>query len=249
MVIPEDLPEDNIPSPIIEKNQTKTVLNTSEPLERRAQTVMVRDKVDYNFDENEMVRLQVTLRGLKEEREKLLSTIQQQKNEIEELAQNNLGLKAEVDDQKIEIALLKKRYHEKTEDANYHIRVSDEKKQLYEEKMRKMQHEFDQLNQKVRLDLTRVKQREKELESQLELIKMDADAQIKGRDQKIMELKRKIDSLEFNMENMAIREQQSKETHHQLEQKLHKLMGTLKGSMKILEEDSASSDDYKGKEG
>lgn len=240
LAIPEDLPEDDIPAPVPEKTPTRTVINTASEVESRPQSFMVRDKVDYHFDENEMVRLQVTLRGLKEEREKLLSTVAQQKKVIEELESNNIGLKAETDDQKIEIALLKKRFHEKSEDADYNIRLSEEKRLLYEERMRKMQAEFDQLNQKVRLDLTRVKQREKELESQLELVKMDADAQIKGRDQKIMELKRKIDSLEFNMENMAIREQQSKELHGHLEAKVQKLMGTLKGSMKILEEDSTN---------
>lgn len=239
IAIPNDLPEDDIPVPVAEKVQTKTFLNTSQddPAQKQSVTHILRDKIDYNFDENEMVRLQVTLRGLKEEREKLLSTIEQQVHKIDLLEQNNLGLKAEVDDQQIEISLLKKRFGERNEEASYQVRLSEEKRGLYEEKMKKMQHEFDLLNQKVRLDLTRVKQREKELESQLELVKMDADAQIKGRDQKIMELKRKIDSLEFNMENIAIREQQMKEERVFVEAKVQKLMSTLKGSMKILEDD------------
>ncbi len=240
--IPVDLPEDDIPAPQAEKSVTGTVFNSDEinekPIEKAPiQTTIVRDKIDYNFDENEMVRLQITIRSMKEEREVLLGDLNKLKSTKTELEQNNLGLKAEVDDLKIELALLKKRHGEQLEEASYQLRLSEDRKIMYEERVRKMQADFDQLNQKVRIDLNKVKHREKELESQLELIKMDSDAQIKVRDQKIMELKRKIDSLEFNMENMAIKEQKSKDDQRRVEERVQKVMKTLKGSMKILEDD------------
>ena len=240
--IPNDLPEDDIPTPEADKSVTKTVLNCDElsqaPVqERPAQATIIRNKIDYTFDENEMVRLQLTIRSMKEEREMFIADVDVLKSTKAELEQNNLGLKAEADDLKIELALLKKRHGEQIEEASYQLRLSEDRKILNEERVRKMQIDFDQLNQKVRIDLNKVTHKEKELESQLELIKMDSDAQIKGRDQKIMELKRKIDSLEFNMENMAIKEQKSKDDHEKVEIRVQKVMKTLKGTMKLLEDD------------
>ena len=40
---------------------------------------------------------------------------------------------------------------------------------------------------------------------------VDSENQIQSREKKILELKRKIDALEFNMENAAIKEEKSRE--------------------------------------
>jgi len=87
------------------------------------------------------------------------------------------------------------------------------------------------------VDFNHIKQREKELESQLELAKMDSESQVKSRDKKILELKRKIDQLEFNMENIVIREQKSRDDKMKLEDRLDRIMKTLRGSIEVIEED------------
>ena len=89
----------------------------------------------------------------------------------------------------------------------------------------------------MRIDFGQIKQRDRELEGQLELAKMDSVKQIKSRDEKILELKRKIDSLEFNMENISIQEQKTKDDNAKLEERLKKIMKTLRGTVKLLEDD------------
>ena len=64
------------------------------------------------------------------------------------------------------------------------------------------ENEYENLNRKVRVDITKVKSRENELEGKLEMLRSDADIQIRNRDQKILELKRKIDTLEFDNESI-----------------------------------------------
>jgi len=59
------------------------------------------------------------------------------------------------------------------------------------------------------VDIRRIRVREKELEGQLEILKKDSSALLQARDEKILELKRRIDLLEFNME--LVQEQFSKE--------------------------------------
>ena len=53
----------------------------------------------------------------------------------------------------------------------------------------------------------------------------------------ILDLKRKIDSLEFNMENISIKERQSKKEKVELEDRLTKVVSTLRNSLNFLEEE------------
>ena len=190
-----------------------------------------------NYDEDEMLRLQGTIRQLREERESLMENINTLTSEKQLLSQDNLGLKAELDEVKIELEIVKKRSHDEINEMKYQTNLSHEKKEVYEMKYKTLYKEFDRLNQKVRIDFNQVKQREKELESKLELVVMDSDSQVQTRDMKILELKRKIDSLEFNMENSSIRELKHREDKSKLEERLAKIMKTLRGSIQLIEDD------------
>ena len=197
----------------------------------------IEKRVASAYNEDELMRLQATIRQLREERDGLLKDISDLKTEKKLQDQENLGLKAELDEVKIELTIMKKRHQDEIEEMNYRTRLSDEKKAIAEEKSRQMQKEFDRLSQKVRIDFNQVKQREKELESQLELVSMDSESQVRSRDMKILELKRKIDQLEFNMENSAIKESKAREDKVKIEEKLAKIMKTLRGSIQVLEDD------------
>ncbi|MCF8059763.1 MAG: hypothetical protein K9K67_10725 [Bacteriovoracaceae bacterium] len=204
-------------------------------------------RIPPSLNEGEAVRLQATIRQLREEREDLLKDIQNLKKENKLVEQDNLGLKAELDEAKIEISILKKRHGSELDEMKYRLRLTDEKKLYSEEKARKLQKEFDRLQSKVRIDFNHIKQREKELESQLELVKMDSESQVQSRDKKILELKRKIDQLEFNMENVVIREQKSRDDKMKVEERLERIMKTLRGSIEVLEDDISFDSNSKRK--
>ena len=189
------------------------------------------------MNDEDSVRFHATIRQLREEREELLGQIKAMKVDQRELEQDNLSLKAGLDEAKIEISSLRKRHMVELEDMKYRLTLSEEKKALAEEKARQSELRREKLEQKVRIDYNQVKLREKELESKLEMLTMDIDSQVHGRDQKILELRRKIDALEFNMENASIKEQRSNEDKRRLEDKLNKIMKTLRHSIKNLEED------------
>lgn len=188
-------------------------------------------------NEGDLVRLQATIRQLREDREKMLSEIKVLKGENSQLDQENLSLRAELDDAKVEVTISKKRHADEVDELKYRLKISDEKRLMAEEKYRQAHKEIDRLEGRVRLDINQVKHREKELEAKLELVTMDSESQVKTRDMKILELKRKIDQLEFNMENVVIREQKSREDKIKLEERLQRMMKTLRGSIQLLEDD------------
>lgn len=186
------------------------------------------------------MEIQSTLRQMREEREELLREIKEAKNNSRDLEQDNLTLKAALEESKIEISILRKRHLTELEDLKYRLSISEDKKILAEEKTKALLGQKEKLEQKVRIDLSQVRQREKELETKLEMLAIDVDAQVQSRDQKILELRRKIDSLEFNMENVSIKEQKTTDDKRKIEDKLNKIMKTLRNSIKNLEEDADS---------
>jgi hypothetical protein len=187
--------------------------------------------------DEESTRVQATIRQLREEREELLNQIKVFKGGNRELEQDNLTLKAALDESRIEVSILRKRHMVELEDVKYRLSLNEEKKDQALEKARQAMGSKEKLEQRVRIDFNQVKLREKELETKLEMMTIDVDSQVQSRDQKILELRRKIDSLEFNMENVSIKEQKSQDDKRKLEDKLNKIMKTLRHSIKNLEDD------------
>ena len=187
--------------------------------------------------------IQATIRLLREERDEILGQIKILKNENKQLEQDNLTLITALDESKIEISILRKRHLIELEDMKYQFALNEEKKAMALEKARQEESKREKLEQRVRIDFNQVKQREKELETKLEMLAMDVDSQVQSRDHKILELRRKIDSLEFNMENVSIKEHKSQEDKRKLEDKLNKIMKTLRHSIKNLEDDIDQSAD------
>ena len=221
----DDLPEDN--------NQEEQIV-----AESSEQVVIGQERVlPAQINEDELVRLQATIRHLREERESLLKQNEELESDQQRLSQQNLGHISEIDDLKIELSIQKKRFDKEVDFLKEKLLMSEEKKSVYEEKIKRSRKEIDLLGQKVRVDLNKIKERETELESQLELQTMDYESQIVTRDKKLLELKRKIDSLEFNMENASIKEQQSRDNQLKVEERLRAVMKTLRGSLEMIEDD------------
>ena len=231
----------------IEEELEATIVDTAAPV-RTSEKSLPHGQVLESLGQPELLRLQATIKQLRDERTGLLNQVDELKGTVRLVEQDKLTLKAELEEARIEINILKKRHVEENEDVRHRTRVLEERKAFFEEKSRTLQKEFDRLSQKVRIDFNKVKQREKELESQLELVTMDSQSQVKSRDMKILELKRKIDSLEFNMENATIREQKSREDKVRLEERLGKMMKTLRGSIKLLEDDIDLEEDSRSSE-
>ena len=189
------------------------------------------------YSEDEMINLQSTIRKLREEHKFLHgenTSIQKDKRLLE---QQLLTIEAELDELKIENTILKKRHGDQIDELNKQIRVLEDKKVITENKMKHLQKEFEKIEQKVRIDFGQVKQRERELENRLELISMDNDAQIASRDSKIIELKRKIDTLEFNIQNATIKERKTIDEKKYLETKIRDVLEILREAITLLDSD------------
>lgn len=193
--------------------------------------------VNSKYSADDLLDIKITLSELKDDRKNLLDEITNLEHDKDKLLRDNLNLKADLDELKIELSIMKKRHVAELEDYKHQNSLLLEKREVLEAKNKNYQREIERLGSKIRIDFSKIKQREKELEGQLELVSIDADSKVKSRDLKILELKRKIDALEFNMENISIKEKQSVQDKSVLEDKLNRVVGTLRNSLSLLEQD------------
>lgn len=186
----------------------------------------------------EMERMQATISNLRADREELLAKIQSFEEDKMLQGRQFLSLRAELDERKIELTIIRRKLNEEINELKDKVKLFDEKRLILEEKNRILAQELDKAGQKNKIDVKKVQMRERELEQKLELLKSDAETQIRNRDLKILELKRKIDAMEFDMESISLQEKRSVESRFELEDKLDKAIKTLRSAITVLEDES-----------
>ena len=186
----------------------------------------------------EMERMQATLSNLRTDREELLAKIS--RLEEDKVIQNrqSLTMRAELDEKKIELSIIRKKLNDEITELKDRMKLHDEKRLILEEKNKILLVELDKAGQKNKIDVKKVQMRERELEQKLELLKADSETQIRHRDLKILELKRKLDAMEFDMESISVQEKKSVESRFELEDKLDKAIKTLRNAISVLEDES-----------
>lgn len=85
-------------------------------------------------------------------------------------------------------------------ELRFQVKAKADKARKLETQTKELSEEMDRVKERVRIDIRKIRVREKELENRLELARKDSEALLSARENKIIELKRKLDLLEFNMD-------------------------------------------------
>lgn len=185
----------------------------------------------------DLERTQMTISNLRADRDELLTRIQVLEDEKVLHNRQSLTMRAELDEKKIELSIIRRKMNEEISELKDKMRIHEERRLILEEKNRILLQEVEKAGQKNKMDVKKVQMRERELEQRLELLKSDSETQIRNRDLKILELKRKIDAMEFDMESITTQEKRSVESRFELEDKLDKAIRTLRSAITVLEEE------------
>jgi hypothetical protein len=135
-------------------------------------------------------------------------------------------------EKQIELEVIEKQM----EDLNSQLKDRTEKVRTFEAKLKLTHEEISRVKERVKVDIRKIRVREKELESQLEILKKDSSALIQARDEKILELKRKLDLLEFNMELVQEQFQKERQTADDLKSRLRDAAEAMKHANGLLEQ-------------
>jgi hypothetical protein len=222
-----------------EEKPKKKKKETTEPKESKEDRPLGQDLREISGAYSiEMERMQATISNLRGDREELLAKIQKLEEDKLIQSRNGLSLRAELDERKIELTIIRKKLNEEINELKDRLKLFEEKRLIMEEKNKILLQELDKSAQKNKIDVKKVQMRERELEQKLELLKSDAETQIRHRDLKILELKRKIDGMEFDMESISQQEKRSVESRFELEDKLEKAIKTLRSAITVLEDET-----------
>jgi len=114
------------------------------------------------------------------------------------------------------------RLRAEVDDLTFQLKTKTDKSRVLDSQVRETVDEMEHLKARVRIDIRKIRVREKELENRLEMTKKDSEALIGARENKIIELKRKLDVLEFNMDLLQDQYSKEKENCAKLRERLIK---------------------------
>lgn len=172
--------------------------------------------------QNEAQHLQMRLRELEhlhEEVTKKLSQVEEEKEQLE------LGKKgAEAEKERLERALEER------------IRMLEAEKSESAEK-------YENLRVRVRKDIRKIRENERDLEARLELLRKDSETLLQARDNRVLEMQRKLDALEFDLDQVQDGRVQAQMEAERYLAKLSRVARALNIAVGMIEDEPISEDE------
>ncbi len=103
-------------------------------------------------------------------------------------------------------------------ELQFEMKAKDERVRALESQVKESVSEIEQIKERVRQDIRKIRVREKDLENRLEITRRDSEALLTSPDH--IELKRKLDLLEFNMDLLQEQHTAQRELNKKLQDRL-----------------------------
>ena len=144
---------------------TSTAIKTSPSVESaskemastEAQNIIKEQKNALMRHEDELMRLGATIKNLREDREELTRQIEQVRESAHSEKRDHEGLRAQLDESRIELEVLRKRAAKQAEEMRYRLELSEDKSRALEERNKRLELENEKLRGKANIDVSRVR--------------------------------------------------------------------------------------------
>jgi hypothetical protein len=189
--------------------------------------------------EQDVSVLTAQLTYAKEELAKCNETIKRMTLESEDLAHQINDLRERVAAQDQQLLHAQKSTEGEVEQLRFELKAKIDRIKFLEDRLTDSGHQYEKLKERVRHDIRKIRVREKELESKLEILKKDSETLIAARENKILELKRKIDLLEFNYDTLQDKNELERQNVAKANEKIDRVLKVLKLAMGVIEGEQA----------
>lgn len=122
------------------------------------------------------------------------------------------------------------------------VQTKQDKLLVAERKADMAQKKYDELKERITRDLKHIRIREKELEAKLEILKRDSETLLQAKDRKLLEFRRKIDSLEYEMETQREKYSEVERKMTFWKERMQRVLRALKLGTSLLEVDEEIQD-------
>jgi hypothetical protein len=144
--------------------------------------------------------------------------------------------------------ILEKKSEEIASELEREHKTHIEKAKKIDSELKDSQEKYESLRVRVRKDIRRIRENERELEARLELSRKDAETLIRARDDKVLELQRKIDALEFDLDQVQDSRVQAQMEAEKYLVRLSRVSRALRIANGLLQDDGAGEDELDGLE-
>lgn len=192
--------------------------------------------------EQDVAVLSSQLKTVKEQIFSLERLLQEEKAKNVELSHQTDVQKRKLEEYNLEKMSYAEGIQAELNELKHQMKVKVDKARLLESQVKDAAEETERLKERVKGDIRKIRVREKELENKLEILKKDSEALVSSRENKIIELKRKIDLLEFNMDLLQDQYTREKEKTIKLKERLSRAAQVVRVAGGLLDAASGSPD-------
>ncbi|HBQ22077.1 MAG: hypothetical protein A2Z91_03585 [Deltaproteobacteria bacterium GWA2_38_16] len=130
---------------------------------------------------------------------------------------------------------LRDRYGKEIKSREQELQTKTDKLLAQERKLDQANKKYEELKERVKRDIQHIRVREKELEAKLEILKKDSETLLMTKDKKLLEFKRKMDSLEYEIENIREKALHSEKKVQLWKERIERVLRALKLGTSLLE--------------
>lgn len=193
--------------------------------------------------ERDIASLSSQVENFKRRIEALEGELESEKTLNSELERNYQDAKRKLDhydrDKQAEI----RNRQSETEKLLQEARTKNEKIAIMEARVKDAEREVQSIRERVRADLQKIRGRERELENRIEILTRDSEVLLASREAKILELKRRLDSSDFNAELLNEKLEQERLHVKKLQGRLESIAQAMKLADGFADENSEKNNE------
>ena len=148
-----------------------------------------------------------------------------------------------------EKALLVEGVQSEIDSMRFEVKAKNDKIRHLQSQLKSGEQEMERLKDRVRSDLRSIKSNEKKLENQLDMLRRDSESLLASRESVIIELKRKLDMTEFNLDIVQDKLVRERERGEELKGKLVKASQAVRVAGGLLDPPEPAADPALGASG
>ena len=122
-------------------------------------------------------------------------------------------------------------------------RAHSERARQLETQLADSTEKYENLRVRVRKDIRKIRENERDLEARLELLRRDSETLLRTRDERVLEMQRKIDALEFDLDQVQDSKVQAQMEAERYLAKLSRVARALHVATGLIEHEHASDDE------
>ncbi len=188
--------------------------------------------------EQDVAALSSQLRSARQRVQSLDGSLEFERARSAELAHQVESAQRREADFELEKQALRESFEAELGDVRLQLKARADRARLLEMKVKEASDETELLRERVRQDLRRIRVREQELENRLELLKRDSETQLASREEKLNEVRRRADLMEFNYELVQTQLEKERELTRKIQDQLNQFSRMVKMAGGLLEGDS-----------